>query len=26
MFCEATMAEQWDSVDTAKTAGTHKAQ
>jgi hypothetical protein len=26
MFCEATMAEPWDSVDTAKTAGTHKAQ
>jgi hypothetical protein len=25
MFDEATMAESWDSVSTAMTAGTHKA-
>jgi hypothetical protein len=26
MFGEAAMAEPWDSVGTAETAGTHKAQ
>jgi hypothetical protein len=26
MFSEAVMAELWDSVGTAKKAGTHKAQ
>jgi hypothetical protein len=26
MFGEAVMAEPWDSVGTAATAGTHKAQ